>query len=108
MKKILSLILALVLMLSVFSSCASPKIQNDKILLVTSFYPVYIFTLNVVDGIDEIEVKCMAEQNTGCLHDYQILSRDAKLIAELSSGLGEAMVGINEQEIAVLMAERGK
>ena len=32
---------------------------------------------------------------------------DAKLIAELSSGLGEAMVGINEQEIALLMAERG-
>ena len=34
--------------------------------------------------------------------------QDAKLLAELSSGLGEAMVGINEQEIAVLMAERGK
>ncbi len=33
---------------------------------------------------------------------------DAKLIAELSSGLGEAMVGINEQEIALLMAERGR
>lgn len=33
---------------------------------------------------------------------------DAKLIAELSCGLGEAMVGINEQEIALLMAERGK
>lgn len=33
---------------------------------------------------------------------------DAKLIAELSTGLGEAMVGINEQEIALLMAERGK
>ena len=33
---------------------------------------------------------------------------DAKLIAELSSDLGEAMVGINEQEIELLMAERGK
>jgi len=33
---------------------------------------------------------------------------DAKLIAELSKDLGEAMVGINEQEIEVLMAERGK
>lgn len=33
---------------------------------------------------------------------------DAKLMAELSAGLGEAMVGINEQEIALLMAERGK
>ena len=33
---------------------------------------------------------------------------DAKLIAELSTNLGEAMVGINESEIALLMAERGK
>lgn len=33
---------------------------------------------------------------------------DAKLIAELSADLGEAMFGINEQEIALLMAERGK
>ncbi|MBQ4380648.1 MAG: pyridoxal 5'-phosphate synthase lyase subunit PdxS [Bacteroidaceae bacterium] len=34
--------------------------------------------------------------------------KDAKLLAELSTDLGEAMVGINEQEIALLMAERGK
>ena len=33
---------------------------------------------------------------------------DAKLIVELSTDLGEAMVGINEQEIELLMAERGK
>ena len=33
---------------------------------------------------------------------------DAKLLAEISEGLGEAMVGINENEVAVLMAERGK
>lgn len=33
---------------------------------------------------------------------------DAKLIAELSEDLGEAMVGINESEIELLMAERGK
>ena len=33
---------------------------------------------------------------------------DAKMLAELSEDLGEAMVGINEQEIELLMAERGK
>ena len=33
---------------------------------------------------------------------------DAKMIAELSENLGEAMVGINEDEIQVIMAERGK
>ena len=34
--------------------------------------------------------------------------KDARLLAELSADLGEAMVGINEQEIALLMAERGQ
>jgi len=34
--------------------------------------------------------------------------QDAALIAELSKDLGEAMVGINEDEIELLMAERGK
>ena len=33
---------------------------------------------------------------------------DAKLIAELSSDLGEAMVGINENEIQLIMEERGR
>ena len=33
---------------------------------------------------------------------------DAELLAALSEDLGEAMVGINEHEIDVLMAERGK
>ena len=34
--------------------------------------------------------------------------KDAKVIAQLSEDIGEAMVGINEQEIEVIMAERGK
>lgn len=34
--------------------------------------------------------------------------QDAAMLAELSEDLGEAMVGINEQEIELLMAERGK
>lgn len=34
--------------------------------------------------------------------------RDAKLLAELSTDLGPAMVGINAEEIELLMAERGK
>ena len=34
--------------------------------------------------------------------------KDAKMLAELSEDLGEAMVGINEQEVELLMAERGK
>ena len=54
--------------------------NNEKIIIATSFYPVYIFTLNIVDGIDAFEVKCMAEQNIGCLHDYTLTSKDVRLL----------------------------
>ena len=48
--------------------------------------------------------KKRAEAIVKAVTNYQ----DAKMIAELSKDLGEAMVGINEQEIEILMAERGK
>ena len=42
-------------------------------------------------------------------NERQMLNRQlAQMLAELSEDLGEAMVGINEQEIELLMAERGK
>ena len=74
--------LALTVFVSVCCSCVAEKTNKDKILLVASFYPVYIFTLNIVDDIPEFSVECMAEQNVGCLHDYQILSKDARLISD--------------------------
>lgn len=82
MKRIIACVIALTLCVTTCCSCVSEKTKNEKILLVASFYPVYIFTLNIVDGIDGITVECMAEQNVGCLHDYQILSKDARLISD--------------------------
>ncbi len=82
MKRIIACVLALTVFVSVCCSCNSEKTNKEKILLVVSFYPVYIFTLNIVDDIPEFTVECMAEQNVGCLHDYQILSKDARLISD--------------------------
>lgn len=82
MKRIIACVLTLTVFVSGCCSCVAEKTKKDKILLVASFYPVYIFTLNIVDGIDDFTVKCMAEQNVGCLHDYQILSKDARLISD--------------------------
>ena len=82
MKRILTVVLMLALLVSMLCSCVSQQSEKTEILLVTSFYPVYIFTKNIVNGIDDIRVECMAEQNTGCLHDYQLLSRDARLISD--------------------------
>jgi zinc transport system substrate-binding protein len=74
----------LALILLVFSGCAgnTPENPKDKITVATSFYPLYIFTLNLLDGIEELNVKCMAEQSVGCLHDYTLTAKDAKLLSD--------------------------
>ncbi len=81
MKKFLALLLCIPLVL--LTGCTA-KQSPDKKIIAVSFYPVYIFTLNIVDGIDELSVECMAEQNTGCLHDYTITAKDARLISDCS------------------------
>lgn len=80
MKKFLCVFL--VLCLALLSGCTENTPENDggKKTVAASFYPVYIFALNLVDGIEGIEVKCMAEQNIGCLHDYTLTSKDVKLL----------------------------
>ena len=60
----------------------APGLQNDKPIVATSFYPVYIFTLNLMNGIENINVECMAEQSVGCLHDYTLTAKDAKLLSD--------------------------
>ena len=70
----------LVFLLVFLSGCNESAVKEDKDVVVTSFYPVYIFTLNLVEGIDDIEVCRMAENNTGCLHDYTLTAKDAKIL----------------------------
>lgn len=70
--------------LLIFSGCSgnAPETQEGKTTVATSFYPVYIFTLNLFNGIEEVDVKCMAEQSIGCLHDYTLTAKDAKLLSD--------------------------
>lgn len=46
--------------------------QNDKYEILASFYPMYIATLNIADGIDGVTVENLTQPTTGCLHDYQL------------------------------------
>lgn len=82
MKKYFCVLLATVLLF--LTGCMKAPERNNKI-IATSFYPVYIFTLNIVDGAEGLEVKCMAEQSTGCLHDYTLTARDARLLNDASA-----------------------
>ena len=73
MKKALSVLLVLFL-LRPLAACA----EN----IVTSFYPVWLITLNLTEGIDGITVSNLAEPATGCLHDYTLQNSDMVALSE--------------------------
>ena len=50
--------------------------------VLTSFYPVWVFTLNLTRGLDHITVRNMAAPTAGCLHDYQLQTADMKALSE--------------------------
>lgn len=55
--------------------------------IVTSFYPIYLFALNLTEGIEGVEVRNLAAPDTGCLHDYQLQTGDMKKLAEADAFL---------------------
>lgn len=81
-------IFALICVVIIISGCQNQKtsnVSNDKdtkqFTIVTSFYPMYIFTKNIAKDIDDVQVVNMTEPQTGCLHDYQ-LSTDDRITLE--------------------------
>ena len=50
--------------------------------VVTSFYPVWIMTLNLTRGLeDHVTVRNLAAPSVGCLHDYQLQTSDMKVLS---------------------------
>lgn len=49
--------------------------------VVTSFYPMYIAALNIVDGVEGVRLENLSEPQTGCLHDFQLTPEDMKLLS---------------------------
>ena len=49
--------------------------------IVTSFYPVWLITLNLTEGLDGIVVRNLAAPSVGCLHDYQLQPADMKVLS---------------------------
>ena len=71
-KSMLSALLALAL--AMCSGCAAEEDAGKTI--VTSFYPMYVFTQNVVRDVPGVRVVNMASESAGCLHDYKLQTRD--------------------------------
>ena len=82
MKKIVCVFLVLCVLFLNACTGNAPELQKDKTIVATSFYPIYIFTLNLLNGIEDVSVECIAEQSVGCLHDYTLTAKDAKLLSD--------------------------
>lgn len=52
--------------------------ENDNLKIVTSFYPMYIMTMNITNGVEDVQVSNMAENYVGCIHDYTLKTEDLK------------------------------
>ncbi len=78
MNKILSL--ALIILTFALYGCGSEKKSDGNLKIVTSFYPIYLETLNITRGVSGVEVVNMTPPQTGCLHDYQLTPEDMKLL----------------------------
>ena len=52
--------------------------SNNTYKVLTSFYPLYIMTLNITDGAQNVEIENMADKINGCIHDYTLSTADLK------------------------------
>jgi zinc transport system substrate-binding protein len=80
----ISAFLLIILIVFILTGCghnAGNGTGNDgQFTIVTSFYPVYIATINVARNISGVDVINMTRPQTGCLHDYSLKPEDLKTL----------------------------
>ena len=56
--------------------------KEGNLLVVTSFYPMYVAAENVIGDVEGVTLENLSEPQTGCLHDYQLTAADMKLLSK--------------------------
>lgn len=67
---------------TIYVSCTQQPQEDEKLHIVTSFYPMYIAAMNVVGDTEGVELTNLSEPQTGCLHDFQLTPADMQLLSE--------------------------
>lgn len=80
MKKIRSILLAALLLIA--AGCSAPQSgeKESRLTVVTSTYPVYLFTSAVCDGVEGVTVERLNTGETSCLHDYTLSVDDMRML----------------------------
>lgn len=71
---------ALALALALLAGCAPRGAEDGKAHILCTTYPVYLLTTAVTQGVDEVEVELLVNQQTSCLHDYTLTVEDMRAI----------------------------
>lgn len=56
--------------------------EDTKFNIVTSFYPMYVATLNITDGVEGVTVSNLTSETTGCIHDYVLTTSELVALAK--------------------------
>ena len=56
--------------------------KDEDLLVVTSFYPMYVASENVIGDVEGVTLENLSDPQTGCLHDYQLTAADMKLLSK--------------------------
>lgn len=94
--KIVKLVLIAVISSAMLAGCGQSKVSDSQtnannagakknFTIVTSFYPMYISTINITKGVPGVEVINMTKPQTGCLHDYQLTPEDLKTLEKANA-----------------------
>lgn len=81
MKKVIlvGILLGIIFCLTACQQETTPS-ESTSLQIVTSFYPMYIATSNIVEGVPDVVLTNMTKPEVGCLHDYQLTTKDMNLL----------------------------
>lgn len=89
--KLVAVILIILILILILNKAKYHKKENN-FKIVTSFYPIYIMTLNIVDGAENVSIENMADVSVGCLHEYSLVTKDLVKLEDadvfIENGLG--------------------
>lgn len=101
-KKIIIYTLCIIIFLTIILAINVNEEQNSKFNIVTSFYPVYIATLNITDGVENVSVKNLTYNVTGCIHDFVLTTTELVTLAKADALVinGATMEGFMDKVIS--------
>jgi zinc transport system substrate-binding protein len=67
---------------AVYVSRESNQEMDGELLVVTSFYPMYIAAENIIGDAEGVKLENLSEPQTGCLHDFQLTPEDMRLLSK--------------------------